>query len=130
MRKNMNLYGADLNDAEGLELRQNIEDNFGELYPEGKNYADEPTAARAGVDYGQLYHTNGTVKVRYSLLKYPNPPALVLQGATPAILHTMTRTPAAGALTLSGIAPSRTQQWTILPPTVSLSLTGAAPALT
>jgi hypothetical protein len=128
-RKNLNLYGGDLGESEGLEMRQNIEENFGDLYGEGRNYADELTAAKAGVGFGQLYHTNGAVKVRYSLLPIPAVGGLALQTYAPVIRHTMVRAPTVGSLAFTGAAPVVTQQLNRTPASGSLGLTGAAPVL-
>lgn len=129
-RRNMNLYGSTLGLTEDMEQRQNIEDNFGDLYGEDRNFADELSAAKGGVSQGQLYHTNGTVKTRYSLIPIPPVGQLRLVGAPPLVLHTMMRTPTVGALTLSGVAPVVTQQLTIIPGSASLTISGKVPVLT
>jgi hypothetical protein len=129
-RRNLNLYGGSkLNDAEDLELRQNVEDNFGDLYCSDRNYADELTAAKNGVTKGMLYHTNGAVKVRYQDIPVPDVGRLSLTGYSPTVVQVMIRRPAVAALALTGQTPIVRQAHNVTPGTGSLGLTGAAPAV-
>lgn len=132
-QRHLNLWGGTLGDRETMELYNDVESNFNEVYENAnllsKNYADEETAARAGLGYGALYRTDGQVFVRITHMQYPLKGALQLQGYPPVVRLTQFRNPAVVALTLSGVAPVITHQFYIRPPTGSLTATGAAPQL-
>jgi len=128
-QRRLNLWGG--LEPEELERFQAVDDNFTEIMDAyTRNYATELAAAVGGVLQGQLYHTDGAMKIRYNHIPVPQTGALRLSAYTPAILHTMSRAPAAGSLTLAGIAPVVTQQWTRQPASGSLVLSGGAPTLT
>jgi len=78
-QRRINLWAGELGDSEDLENRANTDANFTDLFPAG-NYADELSAARAGVVKGQTYHTNGTMKVFYNDVCIPGAGALALSG--------------------------------------------------
>jgi hypothetical protein len=127
-QRNLNLWGG--LEPEELERWQAAEDNFTEVMDAYKrNYADELTAAVAGVLLGQMYHTSGALKIRYNLIPVPQTGRVGFTGYAPIILHTMNRAPSVGSLTLAGAAPVVTQQFVITPPTGSLSLTGRVSVL-
>lgn len=131
-QREINDWAGSLGDREDLEVRQNVQANFNDLYGNlnllVKGYADEPAAARDGVPYGALYHVSGTVKVRILHLFYPVVGSLTLTGAAPRIINLHTRTPTVGSLTLSGVAPRVNAQ--ISPPAGALSINGLAPQIT
>lgn len=125
-QRRLNLWGGQLAGAETLELHQNVEDNFSELYGlvAAQNYPDPVTASQAGVLQGGFFHTNGALKVQYQQIPVPGVGGLVLSGGYPVTVLNMARAPGVGALAISGVAPSVTQQINKAPGSGSLTLNG------
>lgn len=85
-RRNINQWGGLLSDAENLEMRQSLEANFDDIYGVSeRSYATDLLAANGGVAYGDLYHTDGTVKVMRSRIPRAATGALAIAGNAPVV---------------------------------------------